>query len=62
MNKELIYNKLIKIRNINRWPLDCKVVKFLLMTESVYLIYKLKKVKKSLVFLKSFNVFKVFTI
>jgi hypothetical protein len=62
MNKESIYDGPMKVRDVDRWPLDCKAVKFLLMTESAYSIHELKKVKKSPAFLESSNVSKASTI
>lgn len=44
MHKDAKYDGPIKVRDVNRWPLDSEAVKFLLLTESAYSIEELEKV------------------
>ncbi len=46
MHKDARYDGPIKVRDVSRWPLDSKVVQFLLVTESAYSIEELEKVEK----------------
>ncbi len=57
IDKETINDKPIKVRDVFRWLLDSKAVRFLLMTESAYSINELKKIKKSLYFKNTFSDF-----
>ena len=46
MHKDAKYDRLIKVRDVSRWPLDSKAVQFLLVIESAYSIEELEKVEK----------------
>ena len=46
IHKDAKYNGPIKVRDVSRWPLNSKIVQFLLVTESVYSIKELEKVGK----------------
>jgi hypothetical protein len=46
MDKEAKYDGPIKVRDVRRWPLNCKAAQFVLMIESAYSIDELMKVKK----------------
>jgi hypothetical protein len=50
MHKDARYDGPIKVRDVSRWPLDSKVVQFLLVTESAYSIEELEKVEKLNIF------------
>jgi hypothetical protein len=47
INKDSRIDGPIKVHDLHRYPLDSKVVQFLLRTESAYSIDELKKVIKS---------------
>lgn len=48
MHKEARYSGGIQVRDVRRWPLDSKPVKFLLMTETARSIKTLQEVEKTL--------------
>jgi hypothetical protein len=50
IHKDARYDGPIKVHNVSCWPLNSKVVQFLLVTESVYSIKELEKVEKLNIF------------